>query len=61
MNKRELAISIARVAGYHDDKARFTRLVVEARVARKHLDDAWRIGVQQKRNGMPCTCARCAA
>jgi hypothetical protein len=60
MNRRETDLSIARVAGYHDDKARFTRLVVESRVRRQLLDEAWRTGIKQKRGGMKCACLDCA-
>ena len=60
MNRRELDLSISRIAGYHDDKRRFTRLVVESRVRRQLIDEAWRTGVKQRREGMPCNCPDCA-
>lgn len=59
MSRRELDLAIARIAGYHDDSRRFTRLVVESRVRRQLLDAAWRTGVDQKRHGMPCSCPDC--
>lgn len=60
MSRRELDLGIARVAGYHDDKRRFTRLVVESRVRRQLIDEAWRTGVDQRLGGMRCNCPDCA-
>ena len=59
MNSREVDLSIARVAGYHDDKRRFTRLVVESRVRKQLIDEQWRAGIAQKNNGMKCSCIEC--
>lgn len=61
MNRRDLDLGIARVAGYHGDSRTFTRLVVESRVRRQLLDEAWRIGVKQGRSGMACGCPDCKA
>lgn len=59
MRRRELDLGIARIAGYHDDKGRFTRLVVESRVRQQLLDEAWRTGVRQRQAGMLCSCPDC--
>lgn len=59
MNRRDIDIMTARIAGYHDDKGRFTRLVVESRVRRAVLDEAWREGRRQSESGMRCGCYYC--
>jgi len=59
MNRRDIDIMAARIAGYHDDKALFTRLVVESRVRRAVLDEAWREGRRQSESGMRCGCYYC--
>ena len=59
MNRRDIDIGTARIAGYHDDKRRFTRLVVESRVRRAVLDEAWREGLLQRESGMRCDCYYC--
>ena len=59
MNRRDIDIGTARIAGYHDDKGRFTRLVVESRVRRAVLDEAWRDGRRQMESGMRCDCYYC--
>ena len=60
MTKRDNELAIARIAGYHEDKQRFTRLVIERRCASyQALNEAWRIGVKQKQAGMKCSCYSC--
>ena len=59
MNRRGIDITAARIAGYHDNKALFTRLVVESSVSRGVLDKAWREGRRQRESGMPCDCYSC--
>ena len=49
--KRAIAISLARLAGYHEDRRRFTRLLVEARVARPKLLAAWADGERARAAG----------
>lgn len=53
---REGTLTDARIAGYHNDTGTFTRLRIESRVAYRYLLDAWQVGVQQKRNGVRCSC-----
>ena len=48
--KREVAIAKARIAGYANDTRTFTRLLVESRVNRAILNEAWHQGLSQKRN-----------
>ncbi len=52
MNKRELTIEKARIAGYKEDRASFTRLLIEARVSKATLDEAWNLGRQQSKEKM---------
>ena len=52
MNKRELALERARIAGYKNDKITFTRLVIESRVNRDLLNKAWQLGQHQAVNGI---------
>lgn len=59
MSARQRALEFAAIAGYHGDTARFTRLVVESRVARKALDQAWNLGKTAKEAGVGCHCAEC--
>jgi len=59
MNRHDIDIVAARIAGYHDDKGRFTRLVVESRVSRAVLYEAWREGRRQRESDMPCDCYSC--
>lgn len=59
MSKRQIAIQLAKVAGYHDDKKTFTRLSIEARVSRPALYEAWTIGKAARAGGMKCHCHEC--
>jgi hypothetical protein len=47
------------MAGFHADTARFTRLLVESRVNRVRLNNAWLEGVACTTAGMRCTCHEC--
>ena len=44
MTKRRIAIDKARIAGYENDTRTFTRLLVESRVRRELLNEAWQQG-----------------
>jgi hypothetical protein len=59
MNRRENVLSWMRIAGYHDDKRRFTRLLIENRISRKAADEAWQQGRRQYASGVPCACYDC--
>lgn len=59
LSNRDKALHAARIAGFHDDKHAFTRLVIESRISRKVLDSAWSEGVKQQIAGMVCTCYWC--
>jgi len=59
VSKRETSIALARVAGYHADRARFTRLVIESRVSFKTMREAFFTGEQMKKGGIPCNCYEC--
>jgi len=51
MTKRETAIEKARVYGYNNDKASFTRLWVESKVKLELLNESFRLGQKQKERG----------
>lgn len=59
MNRREAVLGWMRIAGYHDDKRSFTRLLVENRINQKAAGEAWQQGRQQHANGVPCACYDC--
>lgn len=59
LSKHQVWLTNARIAGYHHDATTFTRLIIEARVARDAMNKAWRTGQEQRKNGMPCGCWQC--
>lgn len=59
--KRDVALALARVAGYHADSAAFTRLIIEARVGRPHMNREWAAGQNAKAGGVRCDCHACRA
>lgn len=59
MTARAIAIASAKVAGYHADSKAFTRLIVEARVNRQTMNEAWAAGVAARTAGVPCACRDC--
>jgi hypothetical protein len=59
MSKRQTALTLARIAGYHEDTASFTRLIIESRVARPAMNEAFLNGRQAKAGGMKCNCHEC--
>lgn len=58
---RKDALLVCKVAGYHQDRATFTRVYIENRISRPAADEAWRSGMAAKRAGIPCVCAECKA
>lgn len=56
---RSLALTAAKVAGYHQDARAFTRLRVESRVSIEALAEQWRLGVRAKEAGARCDCLDC--
>ena len=59
MSRREQAITYMIIAGYHNDTAAFTRLIIESRVNRQACNEAWMQGQKAKAAGMKCTCYEC--
>jgi hypothetical protein len=57
---RKDAINHIRVAGYHGDVQRGTRLYIENRVSYAAHLEAFREGAQARRSGMKCSCHDCA-
>ena len=48
MTKRQTALAEARLAGYRNDRRYFLRLIVESRVDRVAMSDAWAAGATQR-------------
>lgn len=59
MTKRGMQLANMRVAGYHDDRKAFTRLLIETRINRAEADAAFARGQEQRASGMGCTCFHC--
>lgn len=59
MNKKEKALAALRVAGYHEDKKTFTRVYIENRINLQTAILEYNKGIDNKRNGMICTCGQC--
>ncbi len=59
MTKRDRAIQCAKIAGYHEDTRTYTRLIVECRVNRQVMNEAFQIGRKAKVNGVKCGCYEC--
>jgi hypothetical protein len=57
--KRKDVLAFARIAGYHADSAAFVRLLVENRVSRESMNEAWSSGVTAKKKGVSCACHQC--
>lgn len=52
---RAQAIAAMRVAGYHEDRAAWTRLYVEQRVSFEKAQRAWREGAELRMTGVTDT------
>lgn len=59
MKKRDITLGRARSAGYHNDSAEFTRLLIENRIARSAMIAAWSLGARAKQRGAHCACPDC--
>lgn len=59
--KRNLVLAALRVAGYHNDQQARVRLLVENRVSLVSANEAWRVGVKARENGVRCSCPRCSS
>jgi len=57
--KREHLLAYLRVAGYHDDAATYTRLLIENRISKAAAKEAYSAGVKARENGVPCDCRTC--
>jgi hypothetical protein len=56
---RKNALVNMQIAGYHDDKKAFTRLLIENSVNRDAADDAFHLGAKMKAAGTKCGCHLC--
>lgn len=60
MNKSQRAAVVRmNVAGYHGDQGARVRLMVESRVNRAVMQQAWRDGARSREAGAKCTCQEC--
>jgi len=58
--RRETALTLAKIAGYHGDSRTFTRLIIECRVNRQAMNQAWIYGENARQAGVKCHCTDCA-
>ncbi len=58
-SKREVAITKLRVAGYHNDRATWTRVYVENRVGYATAKAAFAEGERARLRGIRCECHEC--
>lgn len=59
MTRKDVLTNI-RIAGYHGDQRRFTRLLIENRISASAAGSAYRQGERHKQDGMKCACPFCA-
>lgn len=57
--KREHLLTYLRVAGYHNDAAAYTRLLIENRISMKAAKAAFAAGSKARESGVPCDCRTC--
>lgn len=60
MTKRDVALTIAKSAGFHNDTRTFTRAIIERRVNREAMNAAWAAGVAARNSGGRCQCYECS-
>ena len=58
-SKRALLESLFRVAGYHGDRAAYTRGLVDHRISQARAKALWLIGAAARKGGVPCSCSAC--
>lgn len=59
MTRRARVLDAMKVAGYHDDRKAFTRLLIENRVGRDAAARAFQVGQTARDRGVPCSCFDC--
>ena len=59
MTKREKALAICKIAGYHGDSKGFTRAYIENKLSYQAAQQAYTQGIREKDAGVPCTCYAC--
>jgi hypothetical protein len=59
VSKREIALSLCRIAGYHNDSKAFARVFIENRLSMKVAQNAFAEGANQRKSGMKCSCREC--
>lgn len=60
-SRRTVMLTKLRVAGFHDDRATFTRVYVEERISLAVAREQFAIGRQQRAAGVRCDCYECKA
>jgi hypothetical protein len=58
-SRREVVLSMLRVAGYHEDSASFTRLLIEERISRSVANEQFNNGRAMRSAGVRCDCHAC--
>lgn len=53
MTKRQTVLSLMRIAGYENDSAKFTRLLIENPISRRVAEDAWHEGRTKRDSERP--------
>lgn len=56
---KKTALVLAKVAGYHNDSALYTRVRIESRVSMNNLHKKWFQGQRAKEAGVKCDCRDC--
>ena len=56
---RQILIDSIGFCGYHEDKKRYTRLIIENRISLPIAQEAYRQGIAKKRAGWKCECFEC--
>lgn len=57
--KRKDALAAIKFAAYHEDQRSGLRIYTENRLSFSAYKEAWDAGLQQKKNGMKCSCFHC--
>lgn len=59
MTKREKALAICKIAGYHNDQKAFTRAYITNKLSYNAAVEAYDEGIKAKEYGIKCTCSEC--
>lgn len=59
MSKRERVLQAVKIAGYHEDRATGTRLLIEGRISMQSYNEAFNAGRRARAAGVRCECLDC--